>query len=205
MADFRFINGIDFSFPDVDLDAGEYGVIVQDANAFALRYGNGVNVIGEFASGRLSNAGEQLTLADGGGNVVLDVDYDDSDPWTEAADGAGATLVMIDPAGTPGNQSSKYYRWRGSTQFGGSPGGASAEPIGVVINEVLAHTDPPVIQSDSIELYNTTATPIDIGGWLLSDSGGNLRKFEIPAGTGNRRRPRQRRRFGHGRRARSKR
>ncbi len=183
LAGFRFISGIDFTFPDVALAGGEYGVIVQDADAFALRYGDGVNVIGEVDGGRLSNDGEQLTLADGGGNVVLEVDYDDADLWTEAADGAGATLVMIDPAGTPGDQSNKYYHWRGSTEFGGSPGAASADPIGVVINEVLAHTDPPVVQSDSIELYNTTGASVDIGGWLLSDAGGNLQKYAIPAGT----------------------
>ena len=38
-------------------------------------------------------------------------------------------------------------------------------------------------QSDSIELYNSTANPIAIGGWFLSDSSANFLKFEISAGT----------------------
>jgi hypothetical protein len=36
---------------------------------------------------------------------------------------------------------------------------------------------------DWIELHNTTAEPIDIGGWYLSDDNDNLMKYEIAAGT----------------------
>jgi hypothetical protein len=52
----------------------------------------------------------------------------------------------------------------------------------VVINEVLSHqdTDNP---GDWIELHNTAGASINIGGWFLSDSRGNLKKYEIPAGT----------------------
>jgi len=51
-----------------------------------------------------------------------------------------------------------------------------------VINEVLSHqdTDNP---GDWIELYNTSGASINIGGWFLSDSRGNLKKYTIPAGT----------------------
>ena len=51
----------------------------------------------------------------------------------------------------------------------------------VVINEVLTHTDPPL--EDAIELYNPTDAPVNIGGWFLSDSQKNFRKFRIPDGT----------------------
>ena len=37
--------------------------------------------------------------------------------------------------------------------------------------------------TDAIELYNPTDRDIDIGGWFLSDSSGNLRKYSIPAAT----------------------
>ncbi|MHC4783611.1 MAG: lamin tail domain-containing protein, partial [Planctomycetota bacterium] len=56
-------------------------------------------------------------------------------------------------------------------------------PLGIVINEVLAHSD--TVAYDWIELYNTTSVSIDIGGWFLSDSGPddpNLMKYEIAAG-----------------------
>lgn len=48
---------------------------------------------------------------------------------------------------------------------------------GVVIQEVLAHTDPPL--EDAIELYNPAAHPVDITGWWLSDDEEQLRKHTI--------------------------
>ncbi|MCL5096827.1 MAG: lamin tail domain-containing protein [Candidatus Omnitrophica bacterium] len=50
----------------------------------------------------------------------------------------------------------------------------------VVINEVLANSG---AASDWIELHNRTHSPIDIGGWFLSDSATDLQKYRIPLGT----------------------
>lgn len=50
----------------------------------------------------------------------------------------------------------------------------------VVINEVLANSG---TSPDWIELHNRTQSPIDIGGWFLSDDGTNLTKYRIPPGT----------------------
>ena len=47
----------------------------------------------------------------------------------------------------------------------------------VVINEALAHTDPPL--EDAIELRNTTASSVSINGWFLSNTRDNLRKYQI--------------------------
>jgi hypothetical protein len=51
----------------------------------------------------------------------------------------------------------------------------------IVINEVLAHAhaDAP----DWIELYNTSAIPVNIGGWTLSDHKSDLGKFRIAEDT----------------------
>jgi hypothetical protein len=63
-----------------------------------------------------------------------------------------------------------------------SPGESNYLPLDkVVVNEVLAHTDLPL--EDSVEFYNPTATPVDVGGWFVSDDGDDLKKFQIPAGT----------------------
>jgi hypothetical protein len=63
-----------------------------------------------------------------------------------------------------------------------SPGGPNHLPLTeVVINEVLAHSDPPL--EDAIELHNTTAVALDASGWFLSDSANNLQKFRLPPGT----------------------
>ena len=51
----------------------------------------------------------------------------------------------------------------------------------MVINEALTHTDPP--QSDTIELYNPTASPAAIGGWFLTDDHDKPTKYRIPANT----------------------
>jgi hypothetical protein len=45
---------------------------------------------------------------------------------------------------------------------------------------VLTHTDPP--QRDTIELFNPTASPVNIGGWFLSDDFTNAMKFRITNG-----------------------
>ncbi len=51
----------------------------------------------------------------------------------------------------------------------------------IVINEFLAHVDPPL--EDTIELYNPTTTNVSVGGWWLSNNRNNPKKYQIPAGT----------------------
>jgi hypothetical protein len=129
----------------------------------------------------LTDNGEDIDLKMGTGEVIFSVSYGDADPWPAMADGQGATLELINSL-VPQAQQSKWYSWRSSRENGGTPGTAGAGAVGVVINEVLAHTDPPVVAKDSIELHNNTAAPINVGGWFLSDSTNNLFAFEIPAG-----------------------
>lgn len=52
---------------------------------------------------------------------------------------------------------------------------------GLVVSELLSHTDPPL--EDAIEFYNQSDAPLNIGGWFLSDSRNELKKFRIPDGT----------------------
>jgi hypothetical protein len=139
-------------------------------------------VLGQWTGG-LDNGGERLVLGDGLGQTLLTVDYDDVEPWPIRADGSGGSLVLIDENTTPSDQFSKPYRWRGSTEFGGSPGQESTPTIGVIVNEVLANTDPPATRSDSVELVNVTNEALDISGWFLSDASSSLRKYRIPDGT----------------------
>ncbi len=168
--------------PGTTLAAGESLVVVKDQAAFQAAY-PGVSIAriaGEF-SGGLSNSGEDIVLEDADNNTLVEIDYLDRDLWTRIADGAGGTLELADPAGTPGHQLGKPQSWRGSMVIGGTPAAPNSQPLGVVINEVLTHTDNPL--SDAIELYNATGSPIDVGGWYLSDSDDNLQKFLIPLGT----------------------
>jgi hypothetical protein len=52
---------------------------------------------------------------------------------------------------------------------------------GIVINEILAHTDAPL--EDALELLNLSATEVNLGGWYLSDSQTDFRKYRIADGT----------------------
>ena len=174
--------GVAYTFPsNTQLEAGERILIVNDLIGFRQRYGPDPNVAGEF-DGQLSNGGERIEISDSVGATIVSVEYDDSNLWPEAADGLGASLEIIDAA-TSAELANKYYQWRASTESGGSPGTAGTAPVGIVISEILAHTDPPVAQSDSVELFNSGTEVVDISGWFLSDSGDSLLKFEIPAGT----------------------
>ena len=177
-----FTNGIDFTFPDIDLAPGEYIVVVQDRNAFEGRYGSNINIAGQF-SGRLNDAGERITLADAIGRTILDFSYKDG--WQSITDGEGFSLTIIDPTHFDLGSWNVEDAWRTSAYLDGSPGhddsGIIPNPGAIVINEILAHAHAEA--SDWIELYNTTGTAIDIGGWFLSDSNDTLFKYQIAAGT----------------------
>jgi hypothetical protein len=63
-----------------------------------------------------------------------------------------------------------------------SPGEANYLALtDIVINEVLTHTDPPL--EDAIELHNVSGAAVNVGGWWLSDSRRQLRKYQIPSDT----------------------
>lgn len=51
----------------------------------------------------------------------------------------------------------------------------------VVINETLAHTDPPL--DDAVEIANAGTQAVDISGWWLSNDRRDPKKFRVPAGT----------------------
>jgi len=173
--------GVDFDLsqsPVATLTPGQRIVVVENLPAFRYRYGADVLVAGVW-NGSLDNNRELLTLTGYNGATLQQFRYNDSDGWPERADGVGSSLERV--AAISGDD--RPEGWRASVDFGGSPGRAPAAEIGVRINEVLAHTDPPITPSDSIELLNVTAHSIDISGWYLSDSADRLQKFVVPAGT----------------------
>jgi len=184
---FALTDGVEFEFTydaSPTLAPGERAVLVRDPAAFALRYGDEVSIAGVYRGG-LTNGGEDITLLDPFGRAVHEFTYDDGGGWSGRADGKGASLVAIDPAGDLGDPDN----WRASVQFGGTPGADPAPDPGVVISEVLTRTDPPAV--DAIELHNPTDAPIDVGGWYLSDDWGfadnprndEYQKFRIPDGS----------------------
>ncbi|MEE8451571.1 MAG: lamin tail domain-containing protein, partial [Thermoguttaceae bacterium] len=187
LADVRFAAGVTFQFTGNEefLDAGRFVVIAKVAAAFEARYGVAPDHVYD---GGLRNGGEQITLRSRLGDPIVEFEYNDTGKWPGRADGSGASLELIDPTALPPDAAERIVyleggtHWRGSSEYGGSPWADGQGPItDVVVNEVLTHTD--FDDLDSIELYNTTAFAIDLGGWYLSDTNDAYGRYRIPDGT----------------------
>jgi len=176
----RLTEGVQFDFGSgaiTNLQPGARLLVVRDLNAFALRYGAGLPVAGQF-TGKLDNAGERLRLEDGFGEKILDFSYDPK--WYPITDGHGYSLVIVDDT-LPWSLWGEKTSWRPNGALGGTPGQPDPlmpERAPIVINEILAHTDPP--NTDAIELYNPTTTNVNVGNWYLTDDFHVPRKFHIP-------------------------
>jgi hypothetical protein len=59
---YRVSDAINFTFGRYLLGAGEYAVVAADGRAFALRYGEGLDLNGVFESGKLDDSGERIRL-----------------------------------------------------------------------------------------------------------------------------------------------
>ena len=180
LAGLYFSAGIDFVFSNgMTLAAGDFFVIVKDPTAFATRY-PAKSYHGVFQNGTgLDNGGETLRIKDAGGNTIFKVAYEDGNGepnWYPSTDGDGYSLVLSDPDGDPDEPAT----WRASSNLHGSPDedDPPAAYATIVINEVLAHTDPP--REDAIELLNIGTNTVDVSGWYLSDNEDNVKKYQIP-------------------------
>jgi len=179
LSEMTFSKGIRYTFePGAELGPGQFALLVRDEAAFTNMYpdaasSTNVAIFGVF-DGQLDNGGERLELVDNDGVVVTSVRYNDNTPWPQEADGDGYSLVF-DGLGDQDDAG----KWRASNLIGGSPGYNDGVAYRVVINEALTHTDLPEL--DAIELYNAGQAAVEIGGWYLSDSDEQYRKFELPS------------------------
>lgn len=182
----RFTKGIEYIFGNVNVSAGGYVLLVRNQSIFNSYYTDvpgGVPVIQWDLGFSLDNAQDKVKYNDGLGQTIQEFTYKDG--WYDLTDGQGFSLTTRDPLQDPllWDQSEG---WRASLSKGGTPGGEDAVlPAGsIVINELLAHSHGTA--PDWIELYNTTAQDINIGGWFLTDNNNgdpNIMKYQIPGGT----------------------
>lgn len=96
LTNYTFTQGVAHTFSGGMIPAGGYFVIAVDSAAFHNAFGMAPDA--EWASGGLSNSGEDITIYDANGVFVDSVDYDDAAPWATSADGFGTSLQLCDPA-----------------------------------------------------------------------------------------------------------
>lgn len=181
---FSFTNGIDYTFTAAssitNLAAGQRVLLVRNRPAFTSRYPALTNIAGEYV-GNLDNAGERLALIGSLMEPIHDFRYENS--WYPITDGPGFSLVVVDENAALSAWTNKTG-WRPSGVVGGSPGQPDSTPpviSRVLVTEALTHTDPPLL--DAVEICNTNSTPVDVGGWFISDDFNAPKKYRIPGGT----------------------
>src|SRR5688572_1792089 len=176
----RFTNGVDYIFPSgTTLGAGNFYLLVKNPTEFRKKYPI-ARIDGTFTN-NLANGGEAMAIIHAAGAPIQQFTFDDQAPWPTTADGQGFSLVpRLNDINANYNLAAS---WRASSQPGGSPG-TEDPPLNIapiVINEILTHTDLPVV--DAIELHNPTAAAVNVSGWYLTDDQGTPKKYRIPSDT----------------------
>ncbi|HEY3863429.1 MAG TPA: lamin tail domain-containing protein, partial [Verrucomicrobiae bacterium] len=164
--------------PGTILAGGAFLALAASPGSIESVYGI-TNVLGPY-TGSLKKS-ETLELLDEQGAVLLTVPYTGAYPWPVATDATGHSLVLAYPSYGEGDPRA----WDISDIVGGSPGVMETfHPSalrGVVINEILAHSENPAVPQ-FVELYNHSAVNVDLTGCILTDDFAT-NKFVIPSGT----------------------
>ena len=115
-----FLRGVTFAFAEGSLlEPNARGLIVSNFEAFALRYGNDLPVLGVF-EGSLDDGGERLALARSWDDSIQELRYNDRGEWPDAADGSGRSLVLVNPESNP--DAGAASSWLPSAASQGAPG-----------------------------------------------------------------------------------
>ena len=94
LSNVRFVEGINFDFPDSVLNPGQSAYVVRDIDSFKSLNGSDLNVLGEYR-GKLDNGGERVRLELASISAgILDFEYDDD--WYPETDGNGSLLKIVD-------------------------------------------------------------------------------------------------------------
>lgn len=122
LTDVRLTKGVNFNFPaGLTLAPGASTTVVANPASFAARYGAGRAVAGGWTSS-LAHKGEEIKLAYGSGQAIVDFTYTNVTPWPAIGSGSGYSLVLIQPAALP--DPTNPANWRRSYRAGGNPGEA---------------------------------------------------------------------------------
>ncbi len=176
----QFVAGINYVFPKVTLNAGEYIVLAKNLEAFQSVYSlEGVQILSGY-SGNLARKGEELILQAPNGRNILTFTY--SNQWYPQTDKEGYSLVVknVDAAEYVW---STAENWRASYIYGGTPGMAEAAVApritGIQLREdgSLCLGVETAVQSCFVEFSMDCKTWSLLNDWQWSDN-----QIIIPAG-----------------------
>lgn len=96
---YSFDDGVNYSFTTASIASHSNIILAKDSAAFRNVYGINADYI--WASGSLSNGGEDIVLVDNFNRTVDSVDYENSNPWPSGTaaggpNGGGASIFLID-------------------------------------------------------------------------------------------------------------
>ncbi|MDB6078102.1 MAG: hypothetical protein JWO82_1849, partial [Akkermansiaceae bacterium] len=177
------------TLPDFTLAPGAKALIVKNLDAFTLRYGAAAaaRVAAAWPGYEsLDDNGELVNLLDRSGGTIASFTYSNVDPWPSRASGGGSALIYT----ATGNATTDYEtgsNWKSSDAVNGTPGLEPATPKStVVVNEIDSSPISPAL--DTIELLNTGSSPVNVGGWYLSNAslattGTDYKQYRIPNNT----------------------
>ncbi len=167
----RFSKGVELTIKtNVIIPPNGFAVFAEDATIFETTYGFAPD--GEY-TGKLNNDGEKINLKDPFGNFIDTVRYDTNNLWDEGADSTGFSLELLHPT----FDNKKALNWFRSDKIGGTPKAENSRICAttldrIIINEINYNSNKGQQKAgDWVELYNPTATTIDLSGWTLYDSG----------------------------------
>jgi len=120
-----YLYGVNFTFPAMTLNPGEYVVTAVRASAMLNVFG--VNALQWGINSALNNNGELLLLLNPASDTIDRVFYANMAPWPTGAAGNGSSLVLCDPD----DDNSLPASWQ-----------AAVTPTGVTINNIMVLANP---------------------------------------------------------------
>ena len=124
--------GVEYEFTQpLSLAAGAYVVMIQDSADFNGVFTVPANQQAEWFSGDLNNGGENIQITNSLNEVVVELEYDDRNPWDERADGDGYSIELCDVNSDPTLGGSWFISSNvsgndGTQDLFGSPGAANS-------------------------------------------------------------------------------
>jgi len=93
LSGYSIMDAVNYTFPSLLLEPEATFIITNNSAKFQRFYSLSAD---EWTSGALGNSGEVITVMDANQEIIVYVEYSDNQPWSQMADGGGASLTRCD-------------------------------------------------------------------------------------------------------------